>query len=357
MRSIIEQFEVAEHAMTQHKGVSGGRLNVAAISAGDYFLPRLLVEFIGRHQGVTLNFTVHNREGLLAHLAANLTDLAIMARPPADAEMVSEPFAPHPYVIVAAPSHPLAGRRGSRCGASCASPSSCARRAPTPGRACRRRSAPHLDALQVALEITSTETLKQAVMAGLGIGFLSAHTVAQELRTQSLVVLDVRGFPRVQRWYVVHRRHKRLPPVAQAFRQFLRDEGAGLLARIMDRRRRAHRLAAERAVDQGLPRDQFLDFDRRRQRPQQQSAGRDLQLELAGPVTGTKVAEPYSASKKSRERQPPAERDEVDAAPACRSRTGARRRVLLLERAVAAGDAVEPVRRVQARACSRAAST
>ena len=28
-RSIIEQFEVAEHAMTQHKGVSGGRLNVS----------------------------------------------------------------------------------------------------------------------------------------------------------------------------------------------------------------------------------------------------------------------------------------------------------------------------------------
>jgi DNA-binding transcriptional LysR family regulator len=44
----------------------------------------------------------------------------------------------------------------------------------------------------------------------------------------------VRGFPRVQRWYVVHRRHKRLPPVAQAFREFLRDEGAGLLARIME---------------------------------------------------------------------------------------------------------------------------
>jgi DNA-binding transcriptional LysR family regulator len=92
---------------------------------------------------------------------------------------------------------------------------------------------PHLEQLRVALEITSTETLKQAVIAGLGIGYLSAHTVAQELRTQSLVVLDVRGFPKVQRWYVVHRRHKRLPPVAQAFEEFLRAEGADLLARIM----------------------------------------------------------------------------------------------------------------------------
>jgi DNA-binding transcriptional LysR family regulator len=43
VRAIVEQFEAADHAMTQHKGVSGGRLNVAVISAGDYFLPRLLV--------------------------------------------------------------------------------------------------------------------------------------------------------------------------------------------------------------------------------------------------------------------------------------------------------------------------
>jgi DNA-binding transcriptional LysR family regulator len=91
----------------------------------------------------------------------------------------------------------------------------------------------HLEDVQVALEITSTETLKQAVMAGLGIGFVSAHTIAQELRTRSLVVLDVRGFPRVQKWYVVHRRRKRLPPVAQAFKAFLIEEGAGLLARMM----------------------------------------------------------------------------------------------------------------------------
>jgi len=70
-------------------------------------------------------------------------------------------------------------------------------------------------------------------MAGLGIGFLSAHTIAQELRTKSLVVLDVRGFPCVMSWYVVHRRHKRLPPVAQAFKEFLREEGADLLALMM----------------------------------------------------------------------------------------------------------------------------
>jgi len=71
------------------------------------------------------------------------------------------------------------------------------------------------------------------VMAGMGIGFLSAHTIAQELRTGSLKVLDVRGFPLMLHWYVVHRRHKRLPPVAQAFKDFLLNEGATLIAQAM----------------------------------------------------------------------------------------------------------------------------
>ena len=57
-RDIIEKFEEAEQAMTQLRGIGGGKLNVAVISAGDYFFPRLLVEFAKRHAGVSLNLTV-----------------------------------------------------------------------------------------------------------------------------------------------------------------------------------------------------------------------------------------------------------------------------------------------------------
>jgi len=49
-RAIIRQFREAEEAMQQLKGISGGRLNVAVISAGDYFFPRLLAEFTRRSQ-------------------------------------------------------------------------------------------------------------------------------------------------------------------------------------------------------------------------------------------------------------------------------------------------------------------
>ena len=71
-RMIIQQFRETEDAMAQLQGVAGGRLNVAVISAGDYFFPRLLAEFQRSHDNVSLKLTVHNREELLRSLQDNL---------------------------------------------------------------------------------------------------------------------------------------------------------------------------------------------------------------------------------------------------------------------------------------------
>ena len=129
-----------------------------------------------------LNFTVHNREELIAQMSANRTDLAVMVRPPADPSLVSEAFAPHPYVIVSAPGHPLAAERS------------------------------------IAME-----------------RLLQEPFVVREKGsdTWQSMVLDVRGFPLQLHWYVVHRRGKRLPPVAQAFKDFLLVESAALIAAMM----------------------------------------------------------------------------------------------------------------------------
>lgn len=230
---IIRQFEEAEAAMTHFKGVSRGRLNVAVISAGDYFMPSLLVEFARRHEGVELNLSVHNRGDLLNHLADNLTDLAIMVRPPEDELTVAEPFAPHPYVIVAPRQHALCTDRGITLARLVRErfivrePGSDTRHAMTD--AFKR----HHAQLNVALEVKSTETIKQAVIAGMGLAFISGHTVSRELRDGSLVSLDVQGFPVQLNWYLVQRRNKRLPPVALAFRDFLLTEGAALVDRFV----------------------------------------------------------------------------------------------------------------------------
>jgi len=232
-RAIIQQFEAAENAMLQFKGISGGKLNVGVISAGDYFFPRLLVEFAGRHRGVTLNFTVHNREGLLTHIAENLTDLAIMVRPPTDLDTLNQPFAPHPYVIIATPTHPLVGVKGVPLKRLIREPFVVRERASDTWHSMEEGFGAALSEINIAMEIRSTETIKQAVIAGMGVSFVSAHTISQELRAGSVRVLDVQGFPLMLNWYVVHRRGKRLPPVAQAFKDFLLNDGTALISQIV----------------------------------------------------------------------------------------------------------------------------
>lgn len=232
-RAIIQQFEAAEAAMAQFSGVAGGKLNVGVISAGDYFFPRLLVEFLGRHAGVQLNFTVHNREELLSHIEQNLTDLAVMVRPPNDLDTVNEAFAPHPYVVVAPPQHALVGRSRLEVGEVMRQPFIVRERGSDTWKSMQEGFGGDLSALNVAMEIRSTETIKQAVMAGMGLSFLSAHTVSRELQAGSLRVLDVQGLPLMLHWYVVHRLGKRLPPVAQAFKDFLISDGASLIRHIV----------------------------------------------------------------------------------------------------------------------------
>jgi DNA-binding transcriptional LysR family regulator len=206
---------------------------VGVISAGDYFFPRLLVEFASRHRGVTLNFTVHNREGLMTHIAENLTDLAIMVRPPTDLDTVNQPFAPHPYVIVAAPSHPLVGVPRIPLARLMREPFVVREKASDTWHSMEEGFGGDLRGINIAMEIRSTETIKQAVIAGMGVSFVSAHTISQELRAGSLRVLDVEGFPLMLNWYVVHRRSKRLPPVAQAFKDFLLADGPALISQIV----------------------------------------------------------------------------------------------------------------------------
>ena len=49
--------------------------------------------------------------------------------------------------------------------------------------------------VQMRMELGSNESIKQAVMAGIGIALISAHTIAAEVADGRLVCLDVKGLP------------------------------------------------------------------------------------------------------------------------------------------------------------------
>jgi DNA-binding transcriptional LysR family regulator len=87
----------------------------------------------------------------------------------------------------------------------------------------------------IGMAMSSNETIKQSVIAGLGIAFISAHKVATELDERQLVTLDVDGLPVIRQWSVLARRDKVLPPPAQGMLDFLSAKGTQFLRRTRGR--------------------------------------------------------------------------------------------------------------------------
>jgi DNA-binding transcriptional LysR family regulator len=229
-RRIAQQLREADESLDALKGVRGGRLSIGVISTAKYFAPRLLAEFRRRKPGIEINLSVSNRETVVRQLADNEIDLAIMGQPPQEFATVAQAFADHPLVIVAAADHPLAGNR-KIIPAQLNEETFLIREPGSGTRAAMERfftesgiAPAHL------LELGNNETIKQAVMAGLGIAFISSHAVWLECEVGRLVKLPITGTPVIRRWFVVHRAEKALLPVAENFRAFLLAEAADLMA-------------------------------------------------------------------------------------------------------------------------------
>jgi DNA-binding transcriptional LysR family regulator len=228
-REILRALKDAEDTLNGLRGLRRGRINLAVVSTAKYFVPQLLARFGRDFPELEIRLTVNNRSSVIEQLVANDVDLAIMGRSPQSLDTVAEPFAENPHVIIAAPDHPLASQRDILV-ETVARENFIVRE---PGSGTRLAMQQYFDefglACNVGMEMASNETIKQAVMAGMGISFISRHTLDLELQTQRLVILDVRGTPVIRLWHVAHLVKKRLSPTAVAFKEFVLAHGRDLL--------------------------------------------------------------------------------------------------------------------------------
>jgi LysR family transcriptional regulator, low CO2-responsive transcriptional regulator len=226
---IEAELLLGEDTLRSLRAARTGRVALGAVSTAKYFAPRVLASFQHIHPGVTVTLSVGNRDEVLNRLAGYEIDLAVMGRPPGALDVEQEVFGEHPYVLIAAPDHPLLGRRGLTV-RDLAEETFLIREHGSGTRL-------HLDALftaadlvpRTSMEIASNETIKQAVMAGLGLALISAHTVAVEVRDGRLGVLHVDGLPIRRHWLVVRMARRASSPATRALWDFFVRRGGSQL--------------------------------------------------------------------------------------------------------------------------------
>jgi LysR family transcriptional regulator for metE and metH len=245
--ALSERIETAvadcETSLEMMAGKTAGRIAIGAVSTSKYFVPFMISGFSKLYPNIDISLSIGNRQEIGTALRGYDLDFAIMGRPPADIDMDVHLIGDHPHVIIAPTSHRLA--RKSRVPLSDLANETFLMR--EPGSGTRGLMEQLFETARVrpkiGMAMSSNETIKQAVIAGLGIAFISAHTVASELDERRLVTLDVVGLPIVRQWFALARKDKVLLPPARAMLDFLSAKGAQFLPRTHGRLRLTRTLA------------------------------------------------------------------------------------------------------------------
>ena len=230
-RRVLVAMRDAEDMVARFRGLKIGPLDVAMVSTAKYFLPRMLADFREDHPGVDIRLRVcNNRDEIAGLMQEGDVELAIMGRPPQGWRTRAEPFAMHPHVLVTAIDHRFT--RMEEVTAQALVDEGFIVREPGSGTRAALDEYMHAHHLRprVAMQMSSNEAIKQAVMSGMGVALLSLHTLGLELEYKLIATPHVEGLPVMRRWHVVNNLAKSLSPAAEAFRYFVLERGEAFLA-------------------------------------------------------------------------------------------------------------------------------
>ena len=212
-----------------------GTVTVGVVSTAKYFAPKAIAEFARQNPDVDVQLIVGNRREIIEAIDDYKVDCAIMGRPPDEQGINRTIIGDHPHIVIAPPDHLLRDDKKITLNR-LLNENLMVREYGSGTRLLFESMFAELGVPitenTFGMEVWSNETIKQSVMAGLGISFLSAHAVSRELQDGLLIALDVVGMPRMRQWFVVRQHDKRMMPAAIKFYEFMLNNGQDFLPKI-----------------------------------------------------------------------------------------------------------------------------
>lgn len=214
----INVVENSKLEIDQSLNPDSGHLQIAVATTANSFVSRLLSKFKKEFPKMTFYIDVTNRHALLDILKNNNADLVIMGEPPKNIPLISSAFMKNPLIAIAHPDNELLTKK--KISIKDLNKETLLTREIGSGTRITIERFTGLD-FSSDIQINSNEAIVEAVQAGLGIGFVSKHSVNLQLKNNIIKQLDVAPFPIIRQWHIVHHAEAQLSPIARRFKQFV----------------------------------------------------------------------------------------------------------------------------------------
>lgn len=204
VNSLFSQLERDIAALT---GDNSGQLALgASTTIAQYVLPRLLGEFCKEHPRILPTLISGNTEQVVDAVEKQKVELGFIEGPARSRKVKSEPFLEDELVLIASTAHEWAERTFVSLSDLCSSPLLMRERGSGTRRVIEMALERHgikRNLMHIVMELDSTEAIKSAVEAGLGVGFVSRWAIAKDLRLDSsFKIVEIEGI-RIKREFLV----------------------------------------------------------------------------------------------------------------------------------------------------------
>ena len=216
----INIVEISKLDIDESLKPDSGHLQIAVATTANSFISSLLSKFKKEFPKMTFYIDVTNRKALLNNLKNNNADLVIMGEPPKNIPLISHAFMKNPLIAIAHPENDLLTKK--KVTVKDLEKETLLTREVGSGTRITIERFTGLN-FNSDIQINSNEAIVEAVQAGLGIGFVSMHSVNLQLKNQIIKQLNVEPFPIVRQWHIVHHAEAELTPIARRFKKFVID--------------------------------------------------------------------------------------------------------------------------------------
>ena len=220
---IVNEVETINYKTQAYKGILSGKLKIAVVSTGKYVMPFFLTGFIKNHSEIDLEMDVTNKSRVIESLKNNEVDFALVSVLPLDLEINKEPLLENKLYLM---------RKNNSDELNISKNKNLFQEIQLlyreKGSGTRFVMEKYFEKnnikTNIKMQLTSNESVKQAVIAGLGYSVLPVIGCRNEIKNNQLQIIDIDGFPIKSEWNLIWLKNKMLSPVAQKFLDYIKSE-------------------------------------------------------------------------------------------------------------------------------------